>query len=285
MPYLFTATAGPPDSNLPVTYVWEATGQAPITHPERPSLADSASFTWLTDGIQTITVTATNAGATVVDTHEILVSFGQISGAVRLADGIPLAGITVSAGAGHEATTDASGVYTLTGLLAGTYTLAPVTAGDWIPASRTVAVPPDRTGQDFSAHLLEKTVSLPAWQPAEFGDPLTYTLRLIAPLQMDLTLVDPVPMHTSYLTGSLSGPAGIVYDPVAEAISGTVALAAGVTTTVSFAVQVEVTGTIEGGPVISNEACLYWVGGDVVECGRAASYTVPRPVFLPVVFW
>ncbi len=73
-----------------------------------------------------------------------------VSGRVTDGSAQPLAGVTVSAGAGHAATTDGAGNYTLTGLAAGTYTLTPTNDGyTFAPVSRTVTVPPNSTGQDF----------------------------------------------------------------------------------------------------------------------------------------
>ncbi len=75
----------------------------------------------------------------------------SISGRITANSGNPISGVTISAGAGGSATTDASGDYTITGLIAGTYTLTPAKAGyTFSPPSRTVSVPPDATGQDFA---------------------------------------------------------------------------------------------------------------------------------------
>ena len=74
----------------------------------------------------------------------------SISGRVIGVGGQPLTGVTVSAGWAGTATTDGNGTYTLSGLAAGTYTLTPSKSGySFSPASRTVTVPPDATGQDF----------------------------------------------------------------------------------------------------------------------------------------
>jgi hypothetical protein len=76
----------------------------------------------------------------------------QASGMVQLDNGTPLPGVTVSAGPGYEAITDATGVYTITGLMTGTHTLTPsLTEYIFFPPTRTVTVPPDATGQDFVA--------------------------------------------------------------------------------------------------------------------------------------
>jgi len=74
----------------------------------------------------------------------------SISGQVKDDSGHPIASVTISDGAGHTANTDSSGNYAVTGLAAGTYTLTPSKSGyTFSPASRTVTVPPDATGQNF----------------------------------------------------------------------------------------------------------------------------------------
>lgn len=82
----------------------------------------------------------------------------SISG--RVADGSnnSISGVTISDGAGHTATTDSSGNYTLSGLAAGSYTLTP-TKSDYTfsPSSRTVSVPPNMTGQDFTGTQTVRT--------------------------------------------------------------------------------------------------------------------------------
>jgi len=75
----------------------------------------------------------------------------SVSGHVRDGEDYPIAGVLVSAGAGCPATTDVSGVYTIHGVTAGTYTLVPSKTGRaFTPPTRTVSVPPDATGQDFT---------------------------------------------------------------------------------------------------------------------------------------
>ena len=62
----------------------------------------------------------------------------------------PVAGVRVSAGS-LGASTDASGYYTITGLIGGTYTLTPMLSGySFSPPTRTVSLPSNATGQDFS---------------------------------------------------------------------------------------------------------------------------------------
>jgi hypothetical protein len=64
-----TVTAHPITATLPITYVWQATEKSSVTH--IGGLSDTITFTWPTPGIQTITVTATNAGGAVTGTHFI----------------------------------------------------------------------------------------------------------------------------------------------------------------------------------------------------------------------
>jgi hypothetical protein len=62
-------------------------------------------------------------GAQIYSGHSI--SGYSISGRVTDESGSPMFGVTISAGSGLSATTDASGYYTFTGLISGTYTLTP----------------------------------------------------------------------------------------------------------------------------------------------------------------
>jgi hypothetical protein len=58
--YTFTATANPLTATLPITYLWETTGQPPmVTH--SGGVTDTAVFLWPTPGQKTVTVTVSNA--------------------------------------------------------------------------------------------------------------------------------------------------------------------------------------------------------------------------------
>ncbi|MGB9873276.1 MAG: carboxypeptidase-like regulatory domain-containing protein, partial [Anaerolineae bacterium] len=75
----------------------------------------------------------------------------SISGRVVDGSGNPISGVTLSDNAGHTTTTGSDGRYTLSGLAAGTYTVTPSKSGyTFSPTSRTVTVPPDATGVDFT---------------------------------------------------------------------------------------------------------------------------------------
>jgi hypothetical protein len=76
LPNAFSAQAAPLAATLPITYVWQATGQATLTH--TAGLTDAVIFAWHSTGMQMITVTARNAGGAVVtDTHSINLSEPQ----------------------------------------------------------------------------------------------------------------------------------------------------------------------------------------------------------------
>jgi hypothetical protein len=68
-PETFTATVAPISTTLPLTTVWEATDQLPVTRTE--GLSTSVDFTWTVSGTKTITATATNAGGEVSATHVV----------------------------------------------------------------------------------------------------------------------------------------------------------------------------------------------------------------------
>jgi hypothetical protein len=62
-----------------------------------------------------------------------------------------MAGVTVPVGSGHFATTTANGYYTITNVLSGSYIIAPTLSGySFSPVTRSVTVPPDAAGQDFT---------------------------------------------------------------------------------------------------------------------------------------
>ncbi|MCP4423395.1 MAG: hypothetical protein GY803_02780, partial [Chloroflexi bacterium] len=71
--YTFMATVSPVETGLPLTYIWEATGQTAVTHTVS-SRTDIISFTWPVTGTQTVTVTASKGTAVVSDTHTITIN-------------------------------------------------------------------------------------------------------------------------------------------------------------------------------------------------------------------
>jgi regulation of enolase protein 1 (concanavalin A-like superfamily) len=83
----------------------------------------------------------------------------SVSGRVMDSTGYPIAGVTISNGAGKSALTGEDGYYTLEGLAPGTYTLTPSLSGyTFWPASHSVSVPPGQTGIDFEAQPPPKLI-------------------------------------------------------------------------------------------------------------------------------
>lgn len=78
--YNFTATVQPITATLPITYVWRATGQLPVTH--TGGLSDTVTFAWSMPGTKIITVTTTNPGSAVTTTHVININSPPTSVAI-----------------------------------------------------------------------------------------------------------------------------------------------------------------------------------------------------------
>jgi uncharacterized repeat protein (TIGR01451 family) len=69
----FTANAQPLNATLPITYVWSADGQTPVTQ-AGGGISSPQAFTWSTPGTYAVTVTASNAGNTVTGTTLVTVT-------------------------------------------------------------------------------------------------------------------------------------------------------------------------------------------------------------------
>jgi uncharacterized repeat protein (TIGR01451 family) len=82
---VFTAAVAPPTTTTPLTYTWEATGQASVANGGM-GLIDTASFAWMVTGTQQVTVTVVNdCGDVVQDTRvitieEVIVCPGPLTG-------------------------------------------------------------------------------------------------------------------------------------------------------------------------------------------------------------
>ncbi len=213
-------------------------------------------------------------------------AFYNVGGRVLDGRGEPLSGVQISADGVYTATTDASGHYTFT-LVAGTYHLAPLTAGFfWAPATRTVTLPPDAQGVDFIGRHIQKEGRPPFSQAMAYGHVITYTIRLLYPEGGSVTLYDRVPTYTTYVSGSLSGPAGVAYSAADDAISGTFTPTAGTPTTVTFAVRTAVTGTATLHHLIANRACVRPSGAGMAACEWSEEVwnaTYVWPLYLPLV--
>ncbi len=60
VPQTYLANVNPKTTTLPITYVWQATDQSPIT--TTGGLSSSETFTWTTVGLKAVLVTASNVG-------------------------------------------------------------------------------------------------------------------------------------------------------------------------------------------------------------------------------
>jgi hypothetical protein len=69
--YPFIASATPFTPTVPITYVWGADDQLPITH--TGGTTDTVAFTWGTTGTKVITVSAYHISATLINTHTIAI--------------------------------------------------------------------------------------------------------------------------------------------------------------------------------------------------------------------
>jgi hypothetical protein len=75
-------------------------------------------------------------------------------------NGNPISGVNVSDNVGHNITTASNGNYVLNPLLPGTYTVTPAKSGyTFSPPSISVTVPPNATGQNFTATQLTYSIA------------------------------------------------------------------------------------------------------------------------------
>lgn len=65
----FTAEVLPVTATVPITYIWQATGQSPVTHATTLQPQDVLSFTWDVTGTKTLTVSAMNRLGVATDTY------------------------------------------------------------------------------------------------------------------------------------------------------------------------------------------------------------------------
>jgi hypothetical protein len=216
---------------------------------------------------------------------QIATGYTSIAGRVTDAFGQPIANATVKANAAAGAaqtTTDTGGNYHFDQLLPGTYTVTVSGHYFWSPAQRVISVPPDLGSIDFTGTRILKASALPQQTPAPFGTLITYTLNVIAPEAAAFDVLDAVPTHTAYVSGSLiSTPSGVAYDLAANAISGTLNLSAGDVATITFAAQVAITPTDTFGPSITNRACVR-TGATCEWSNEVINYTRLSFVYLPI---
>ena len=164
--YVFTATVTPLTATQPITYVWQATGQLPVTH--TGGLSDTATFTWAAPGTRTITVTAINAGDAISGTHHIVIGIPPSDVTITgPAEGVIQAGYSFSA-AVHSltTTTPVTYVWEASGKSAVTHTNGGLTdqiTFDWsITGSQVVTVTANNGfGTVGDIHVISLTLSPP----------------------------------------------------------------------------------------------------------------------------
>ncbi len=72
--YVFTGTAAPPTTTLPLTFVWEADEQQPVSH-TTSILTDTMPFTWASSsGLKSITLTVMNLAGTAVSSYPFTIN-------------------------------------------------------------------------------------------------------------------------------------------------------------------------------------------------------------------
>jgi hypothetical protein len=100
----------------------------------------------------------------------------DISGYVRGVNGHPISGVAITTNSDGVVTTNDTGTYTISDLISGTHTLTPTRPG-WVfaPPTRTVTVPPNATGQDFTMLSSPVSTTLTLSGTANLPNALTYT--------------------------------------------------------------------------------------------------------------
>jgi hypothetical protein len=127
------------------------TGVPAGTYTVTPSLAE---YTF-TPPTQSVTVGPSKSGINFTATRITYTVAGRIT-----LNGVGLAAVTVSDGAGHTGTTNPSGDYIILGMPSGTYTITPSLAEyTFTPPSQSVTVGASKTGINFTATRITYTVS------------------------------------------------------------------------------------------------------------------------------
>jgi PKD repeat protein len=158
-------TAAPLSGNAPLAVTFNNTSTGDITScawnygdgATGTSCAASHSHRYANPGTYTVGLTVAGPGGSNTKTRTSYISVStpppvkySISGRVANSANNAISGVTISDGAGHSATTNSNGNYTLSGLAAGTYTLTAAKSGyTFAPASLQTTVPPNATAKSF----------------------------------------------------------------------------------------------------------------------------------------
>jgi hypothetical protein len=90
--HTFTSTVAPTTATQPIDYIWRATDQVSETHKDSGT-SGTERFRWNSEGLKTVTVTASNAGGTISDTHRITITLPDVAPEQMQLNG-PTAGLT-----------------------------------------------------------------------------------------------------------------------------------------------------------------------------------------------
>jgi uncharacterized repeat protein (TIGR01451 family) len=230
-PHTFVATVSPITTTMPITYIWQATGQSPVTHTNERS--DSVAFTWHTTGTQAITVTAINISGTVASTHAITI-YAPPAAAFSASPLSGAASLTVTF-------TDQS-----TGVI-------DAWSWDFGDGDTSIAQNPTHTYADPGKYTVSLTVNGPGGSDTvtetdyihatlvalavskqadpdlvQAGEELTYTIRVTntGDVNLHATVTDTLPVHVMLGEASgktlilPSGAVGITWTPVVPATGG-----------------------------------------------------------------
>jgi hypothetical protein len=282
-------------SNLRIGYATSTDGMKWYKHADNPVLPTGPAGSWdsrFVGASSTVAqvgiykmwysgaINSTSRTGYATSTSGFCVISGQVTN-----NGNPVSNAIISASNGYTVSTNYAGNYTLYGLVAGSYTVSPTTTGYfWFPASRTCVVPPDGRGQDFVGKRILSQSSHRSSDAVSFGDHITYTIYLASPQDTTFAIHNRMPTHTTYISDSLNASDGVVYNPTSNTISGTLDLTTPNSTTISFAVQVGITGTVMFNPLIINRTCIYPEGGSLADCewSKVFNFTFAYPVYMPV---
>ena len=135
----FNASVLPVTATVPMTYLWQATGQSPITHAATLHAHDSLSFTWGMTGTYAVTVTAINSLGTATGTYTL-----TLIGATP-ACANPLVGLGIQRPYNMTSTLYIDHLYTFQAILTPTNATSPISY-TWSP------VPEFGQGTQYSAY-------------------------------------------------------------------------------------------------------------------------------------
>ena len=188
--YPFTVTVEPVNATLPITYVWQATGYAPLTRTK--TLSDVVYFSWPVTGPQTVTVTASNAGLiqlsasqpiTIYDPAQADFGGGPVTGIAPLTvtlSNLSSGGYETCQWAWGDGQTsagcdDPSHVYIATGVFSVSLAVSGFGSGDTLTRSRYVTIY-QPVAADLAAWPLSGTVPLAvSFSNLSSGDYVTCT--------------------------------------------------------------------------------------------------------------